>query len=475
MQTQPQSLTARQCHALIRDLFDGHPGFPYKTTPLATLRAYIAAWGTAPDVAARIDALMVEIDTLPAAPVLTLPAVPAAPAPAAPVPIAPAPVPAAPPLPVVQWPTESAGEALADAFADVAVPTPVPAAPAPVAAVPAPAPAVPGMYPRRVLARELFADVPAETLEAIPADLYIRVYGDAAAPAVDSGYVFDGAILRRALVALSCECPLPTWLTGGKGTGKSDFAKQIAARCGRAYFRVSFTRLSEPADFIGDMGLRDGATVWQDGPVTAALRTPGAICLLDELSYCPAGLLAFLNPILEGRGAPVRLPRCGELLNVAADVCVYAADNTNGTGDSTGEYAARNVVSADTRDRFRFVLTFNYLPADVEARLLRANVARECGRKLTTAAARAIVNVCNVARTKADAGELQGAPGLRAASAMAILMAHGESAPAAFDVCAVRAAPAESHETLRAIFAANWPANDPDVAKFIETQTQGTV
>jgi MoxR-like ATPase len=198
--------------------------------------------------------------------------------------------------------------------------------------------------------------------------------------------------------------------------------------------------------------------------VTQALRTPGAVLLLDEITYAAQGYLASLNPVLECGGAPVRLPRTGEALIPAEDVMVFAADNTLGHGDTSGEYTARQPLSADTLDRFRFKLRFDYLPEDQERAVLLAHVARECGRRLRAGAATAIIKLMHVARDKGAAGELQGAPGLRAAVAMAVLLSGGVPAPEAFDDAITRSAPPESHETLRAIFAAHWPANDPDVA-----------
>jgi cobaltochelatase CobS len=322
-------------------------------------------------------------------------------------------------------------------------------------------PHIPG-EPRRVSAREVFADQPA-VAAALPASLMLLHYDSPDAPAIDSLYQFSPALLRRALIAVSLDRPIPVWLAGPKGTGKTEFTRQLAARLGRAFYRVGFNRATEPAEILGDMGLRDGATVWQDGPAAQALRTPGAFLLLDEISYAAQGYLASLNPVLERSGAPVRLPRTGEQLNIAAGVMVFAADNTLGHGDTSGEYTSRSTLSADTLDRFSVKLRFDYLPADDEARLLRAIVQRDSGQMLRAAQAGAIIKVAHVARTKGDAGELQGAPGLRACIAMGLLMACGEAATDAYEATVTLSAPPESHEELRSIFAAHWPAADADV------------
>lgn len=458
-----QNLTHRQTVELLRRMAGGTVGFDYKKHSIAVLRATVEHWiaaGTATEEqceawAAAIGSEVplpppVRAAVAPPAPVV-LPAPPRvaapvlAPAVAVPVfaPVAPEPEPE--PEPVVYAAPPAVAVAVADIIADATrkQPTHAPA------------------FPRRVSVREVFADQP-DVAAQLPADMMMLDYGSPDAPAVDTLYQFDAAILRRVLIAASLERPVPCWLAGAKGTGKTEFTRQIAARFGRPFFRVAFNRATEPAEILGDMGLRDGATVWQDGPVTMALRTPGAILLLDEITYAATGYLASLNPVLERNGAPLRLPRTGEQLNIAPDVAVFAADNTLGHGDTTGEYPSRAPMSADTRDRTPYSFLFKYLPAATEAKLLRQIVSRDSGKQLKAATATAIIKVAHVARDKSAAGELQGAPGLRACVAMAILMAHGEPATEAYECTVTLSAPPESHEELRAIFAAHWPSQDTD-------------
>ena len=262
---------------------------------------------------------------------------------------------------------------------------------------------------------------------------------------------------------------LPVWAGGPKGSGKTEFARQLAAYTGRALYRVSFNRATEPADVLGDLGVaRDGSTQWADGPITMALRRPGSILLLDEITYAAQGYLASLNGLLEGTGAAVRLPRTGEAVTMADGVFIIAADNTYGHGDTSGEYIGRGRMSADTLDRFPVKLAFAYPEAAIEARLLRTYCERRTGRKLRATTSRAIIATCATARAKGAAGELQGAPGLRAALAWAILLTAGQDPAQAYTATVVRAAPEESQETLRAIFAATWPASDADVAAAVE-------
>jgi MoxR-like ATPase len=210
---------------------------------------------------------------------------------------------------------------------------------------------------------------------------------------------------------------------------------------------------------IGDQGLVNGNTQWVDGPVAAACRVEGALLLLDEFTYCNPGNAAALNPILESKGASLRLPRTSEILTPPASMLIMVADNTLGFGDNTGEYAARNVPGSDTRERLIVTLQFEYLPKAAESKLLRTIVKRATGKKLLVPVANAIVNVMTVARTKSQNGELSGAPSLRGSAAFATLLAYGVPVADAYTACIVLNAPQESAEELRQIFAAHWPAD----------------
>jgi hypothetical protein len=105
---------------------------------------------------------------------------------------------------------------------------------------------------------------------------------------------------------------------------------------------------------------------------------------------------------------------------------------------------------------------FGYLPEAQEAKLLRDIVRRDCGKRLLVPVAAAIVKVLSVARAKAATGELIGAPSLRGASAFATAIAFGVPVARAYTSSIVLAAPAESAEELRQIFAAHWPADLTD-------------
>jgi MoxR-like ATPase len=308
-------------------------------------------------------------------------------------------------------------------------------------------------------------------VQAIPASLTVPVFSHPDAEAPDASYRFNAATLVPALIAMATAPAMRCWFGGPRGTGKTEFARQIAARTGRVLYRVNFNRFTEASEIIGDMGLVGGNTQWVDGPVAKACRVAdgAAVLLLDEITYGTPGAISCLNPLLERNGALLRLPRTGETLAIPPALFVIAADNTFGTGDASGEYAARNALGSDTLDRFALKLAFDYLPAADERALLRDAVQRECGKKPTAAAIAPLMKILSVSREKAGLGELQGAPSFRGAVAFATLLAYGMAPAEAFTLTIVQGAPEESHEALRTIFSAHWPTNATGgIASFFE-------
>jgi cobaltochelatase CobS len=276
------------------------------------------------------------------------------------------------------------------------------------------------------------------------------------APAIDAAYAFNASNLAQTLCAASCTPAFNTWCAGPRGTGKTEYVRQIAARLGRPFFRVNFNRSTDAEDILGSLGIAEGETKFVYGPVSLAVQTPHAILLLDEPTYAAPAHLAALNPVLERDGAMVRMPRTGERLAVAEGIMIFAADNTAGSGSTSNEYMGRNPFGSDTLDRFGLFLQFDYMPPEMERRVVREMVRRACGIKPASAMVKDVCRLVATARAKADLGELEGAPSLRRAVAFCVALVQGIDAKDAFTSCIVNAAPEDSQEALRQIYAATW-------------------
>ena len=202
------------------------------------------------------------------------------------------------------------------------------------------------------------------------ADKPMSTWNCSTSPAIDPYFVADVGTLARLVSAIDPMLPRKprnVWLAGPAGAGKTTMPEQIAARAKRPFLRIAFQRAVEPADLIGGNGLVNGATVWVDGVLTRAIRMPGTVILLDEITFAPPGLAAALQTLLDNR--ELQLPT-GELVKCADGVTFVCADNTRGFGDESGLYAGTHQANAALVDRMARLIVVGYLPADLEASAL---------------------------------------------------------------------------------------------------------
>jgi nitric oxide reductase NorQ protein len=84
--------------------------------------------------------------------------------------------------------------------------------------------------------------------------------------------VFEAAFKKR----------LPVMLKGPTGCGKTRFLEYMAFQLNRPLVTVSCHEDLTSSDLVGRFLLEGAETVWQDGPLTRAVKA-GAICYLDEI------------------------------------------------------------------------------------------------------------------------------------------------------------------------------------------------
>jgi len=270
----------------------------------------------------------------------------------------------------------------------------------------------------------------------------VDLWDNAAAPAVDPCYIWSETLLAHLILSQNTGENL--WLGGPKGTGKSEAAKQFAARTGRPFTRINFTKHTALEDFVGALGLVNGATEFVEGDFLMAFACPGAIILLDEPTNADPGNLAVLNGLLEP-GARVNLG--GAVRTRAAGVLVLGADNTLGHGDDSGRYAGTRLMNSSLLDRFARVLPMTYLPEAVEVDAVVKHTG--CSVKLATH----VVKCINHARAKVETGDIVDAPSLRQIVAFIRALA-GLSVDDAWASTIASKQPAESAVAMAAIKAA---------------------
>jgi MoxR-like ATPase len=198
--------------------------------------------------------------------------------------------------------------------------------------------------------------------------LMVNVWDAKDAPELDQNLVYVPEILHDILVTV--KRGRTVLLTGPAGTGKTSLPRQIAAAMGRPFTRISHDRNTEPLELIGGrFPSKDGGTEWKDGVLTEAIRKAGNIILLDEPTFCRAGVLAVYQTLLDHRTLTIK--ETGEVVRCANGVTFIIADNTNGTGDETGRYTDTNIMNAAFLDRAAKSIKIDYLPARLERKALR--------------------------------------------------------------------------------------------------------
>jgi hypothetical protein len=89
----------------------------------------------------------------------------------------------------------------------------------------------------------------------------------------------------------------PVFITGLSGNGKTMGVTQACAENKRELIRVNITIETDEDDLLGGYRLKDGQTVWQNGPVIEAMER-GAVLLLDEIDLASNKIMC-LQPILK--------------------------------------------------------------------------------------------------------------------------------------------------------------------------------
>jgi MoxR-like ATPase len=118
----------------------------------------------------------------------------------------------------------------------------------------------------------------------------------------------------------------------------------------------------------GPAVLTDGSTAWVDGALVQAMKRPGMIIVLDELTIAPPGVQAlFHGPCSDARS--LTLPT-GEVVRCAPGVVFVTADNTFGFGDETGQYAGTHAANAALVNRFKRVIRVDYMSKADEAKAI---------------------------------------------------------------------------------------------------------
>ena len=168
----------------------------------------------------------------------------------------------------------------------------------------------------------------------------------------------------------------PVFITGLSGNGKTLGVTQACAENRRELIRVNVTIETDEDDLIGGYRLREGQTVWQNGPVIEAMER-GAMLLLDEIDLASNKIMC-LQPILEGSGIFVK--KINKYIKPKTGFNVIATANTKGQGSEDGKYIGTNVLNEAFLERFPITFEQKYPSVKIEEKILIKNLDKS-GKK----------------------------------------------------------------------------------------------
>ena len=168
----------------------------------------------------------------------------------------------------------------------------------------------------------------------------------------------------------------PVFITGLSGNGKTMGVTQACAEAKKELIRVNITIETDEDDLLGGYRLKDGQTVWQNGPVIEAMER-GATLLLDEIDLASNKIMC-LQPILEGSGIFVK--KINKFVKPKNGFNVIATANTKGQGSDDGKFIGTNVLNEAFLERFPITFEQKYPSASIEEKIL-VNTLAKSGKK----------------------------------------------------------------------------------------------
>ena len=158
----------------------------------------------------------------------------------------------------------------------------------------------------------------------------------------------------------------PIFITGLSGNGKTLAVTQACAVAKREMIRVNITIETDEDDLLGGYRLKDGQTIWQNGPVIEAMER-GAVLLLDEIDLASNKIMC-LQPILEGSGIYVK--KINKFVKPKFGFNVIATANTKGQGSDDGKFIGTNVLNEAFLERFPVTFEQEYPAAKTEQKIV---------------------------------------------------------------------------------------------------------
>jgi nitric oxide reductase NorQ protein len=191
-------------------------------------------------------------------------------------------------------------------------------------------------------------------------------------PQGNEAQVFEAAWRRR----------LPLLLKGPTGCGKTRFVRHMAARLERPLYTVACHDELSAGDLVGRFLIRGEETVWQDGPLTRAVKA-GAICYLDEIVEARTDSTVVIHSLTDHRRR-LTIEKKGQEVEAHDDFMLVISYNP-------GYQTVLKDLKPSTKQRF-IAINFDFPQEEIERKIVlkeAPGISPELVHQLVTAGRKA--------------------------------------------------------------------------------------
>jgi nitric oxide reductase NorQ protein len=158
---------------------------------------------------------------------------------------------------------------------------------------------------------------------------------------------------------------LPVMLKGPTGCGKTRFLEYMAYRLRRPLVTVSCHEDLTSSDLVGRFLLAGSETVWQDGPLTRAVKA-GAICYLDEIVEARTDSTVVIHSLTDHRRR-LTIEKKAEEIDAHPDFLLVISYNP-------GYQTVLKDLKPSTKQRF-IAINFDFPAEDIERKIIMNEVS----------------------------------------------------------------------------------------------------
>ena len=162
--------------------------------------------------------------------------------------------------------------------------------------------------------------------------------------------IFEAAYKKR----------LPVMLKGPTGCGKTRFLEHMASQLGRPLVTVSCHEDLTSSDLVGRFLLEGAETVWQDGPLTRAVKA-GAICYLDEIVEARTDSTVVIHSLTDHRRR-LTIEKKGQEVEAHEDFMLVISYNP-------GYQTVLKDLKPSTKQRF-IAINFDFPAEEIERKIV---------------------------------------------------------------------------------------------------------